>query len=109
MAIVHNQTDCDLIDEADIKTVGLGLFLFPDIPPDVGPTLRVRSVSGITFPHCHDLARLALAFKWIPESRLSDPEINLAKGESCSGLCVTRCVKIPCWCIDGVCQRIDPS
>jgi hypothetical protein len=110
MAILHNQTDPDLIREGDEKTSGLGLFLFGDISFERGPEpgFRVRSVEKISFFDCHFLATFAIAFKWIPYFRLDDPAIALAEKEPCSGLCVTRCVRIPCWCINGVCRRIDP-
>jgi hypothetical protein len=106
MATTHDQTDPDFLNDLNEGSVGLGLFLLKDISSTGQPMLRVRSVSGITYPQSHGLAGLvAFAFKWIPDSKIASLEGQ--SGERCSGLCVSQCLKIPCWCIDGTCRRFE--
>jgi hypothetical protein len=110
MNITHNQTDPELITGYDAGDLGTGAFVVADLSIQTGLPLRVQFRRNLTYPQTIDLAQYAFAFQWAPETRISPEHFESSFFDAgCAGLCVSKCIRIGCWCVNGKCEQLPAT
>jgi hypothetical protein len=97
-----NETNPGWLEGLDPDSLGIGLFLVPDVSSDQFGAAQKLMVPDITYPQCVQRGMFTIAFKWVPHSvGTTSADLETRCGQPCVRTCVERgCICNP---ITGVC------
>ena len=88
---MKNQTNISWLRDYPNDNLGLGVFLVPNPFSEQFGAAHKVSVPSISYPECIKRGSFCIAFQWIPQTMVSDlnidTETTVPQGEKCVDYC----------------------